>query len=156
MGRTRYLGSTVGALGVVLAVALCGCSSASSTSSTSNANTSNAPFAKLLPASFAKGHVSDVTEFNYPPYDYTSPSGAEIGGEVTMLNDAAKLLGVKMTFTGLSSWSAVIPALVAGKYDMSGNGIGVTAARLKEVSYVQYGSIGEALLAAKVIHPALA
>lgn len=118
--------------------------------STAKTGGGTAPFNSQLPDKIrSAGVLTDVSAFDYPPYDSTSASGALEGGEVDLLNAAASLLGVKMSYRRLTEFSALIPAVTNGRVDMAGESIGITADRLKQVSFVEYGSIGEGLMVKK-------
>jgi polar amino acid transport system substrate-binding protein len=125
-------------------------STGSAGQSTAGTGGGSAPFNSMLPEKIrSSGVLRDVSAFDYPPYDLTSASGALEGGEVDMLNAAAPLLGVKMSYSRLTEFSALIPAVTNGRVDMAGESIGITADRLKQVSFVEYGSIGEGLMVKK-------
>jgi polar amino acid transport system substrate-binding protein len=109
-----------------------------------------ARFWDLLPASIQKaGVITDASAFDYPPYAYTSASGAYTGGEIAILNDVAPLLGIKFTYERLTEFSALVPAVGDGRVEMASESVGVTAPRRKVVSYVEYGITGEGLLVKK-------
>jgi polar amino acid transport system substrate-binding protein len=153
--RSRRAKVLLGGLlaGVTMAGTACGSSSSPGASSTASAGTGSqgasvsARFASQLPASIrSAGVLSDVSAFNYPPYDYTSSAGAYVGGEVAILNEAAALLGVKMQYQRLTEFSALIPAVADGRVNMAGESVGITAPRRQQVAFVEYGITGEGLL----------
>jgi polar amino acid transport system substrate-binding protein len=135
-------------------LALAACSSSGGTGNgkqtTAKSGGSTPPLNSQLPDKIrSSGVLTDVSAFNYPPYDSTSANGALEGGEVDLLNAAAPLLGIKMSYKRLTEFSALIPAVTNGRVDMAGESIGITADRLKQVSFVEYGSIGEGLMVKK-------
>lgn len=132
-----------------------GCGSSSSSSSNSHATAaaaktaSAAQFANLLPADIrSSGVLTYASEFDYPPYDYTSSSGAYTGGEIAILNAVAPLLGVKFKDTNLA-FASLVPAMGEGKFNLAGNQVEVSAARRKVVSYVTYGTVGQGIVVPK-------
>jgi polar amino acid transport system substrate-binding protein len=137
-------GASAAAAAMVL---LAACSSSTSKSPAKAADTATARFADQLPDNIrSAGVLRDVSPFTYPPYDYASPSGDLVGGEVDILNAVGPLLGVKMKYERISGFAAMIPAIVSGRFDMAGESIGITPPRRKQVAFVQYGAIGEGLL----------
>lgn len=150
--------AALASVGLVGAIAACSSSAGSTTAAASSpasaaataSSTASARFASLLPSQITEaGTISDASAFDYPPFDSTSSSGAFVGGEVDMLNDAAALLGVKMSYQRLTEFSSLLPAVTSGRVDMAAESFGVTTARLAEVDYVEYGGAGEGLLVAK-------
>ena len=140
--------------GLGMAVAACGGSSSSSASSSSSGSSSSssatAKFANVLPADVKTSKIiTDASAFDYPPYAYTSSSGGYTGGEIDILNAIAPLLGVKFQYTRLTEFSALVPAVSDGRVQMASESVGVTDARRKQVSYVEYGITGEGLLVKK-------
>jgi polar amino acid transport system substrate-binding protein len=151
--RCSTLAWSAAVLGLGLALAACSSSGADAGKASASGSTTGgsaavtAKFASQLPASIrSAGVLSDVSSFDYPPYDNTDSGGKLVGGEVEILNAAAPLLGVKMQYKRLTQFSALIPAVTSGRDDMAGESIGITAERRKQVSFVRYGAIGEGLL----------
>jgi polar amino acid transport system substrate-binding protein len=112
------------------------------------AGTSSA--AAMLPAKYkSSGKIVDASAFDYPPYDYTDAGGKYVGLEPDILQAIAPMLGVKISYTKLSGFASLVPAVSSGRVDMASSSIGVTTERLKQVGYAQYMVMREGLAVKK-------
>jgi polar amino acid transport system substrate-binding protein len=103
--------------------------------------------ASLLPAAIkAAGVLNIATDASYAPNEYFDTDGKTIiGFDVDLGNAIAAKLGLKANFTNVT-FDAIIPALAAGKYDLSLSSFTDTKAREATVDFVDYFNAGESLM----------
>jgi polar amino acid transport system substrate-binding protein len=87
---------------------------------------------------------SDVT---YPPEEYFKGSKA-IGSDIDIASGVAKLMGVTAQIKN-TTFDSIIPALLAKKCDAVISGMNDTAARRKQVDFIDYLSVGQAITVKK-------
>ncbi|MBR3146963.1 MAG: ABC transporter permease subunit [Eubacterium sp.] len=84
-----------------------------------------------LPAT--NGTIRYVTEGLYPPFNYVR-EGKDVGLEIELTGEFCREYGYALNITNMS-FDALMPALTAGKYDLSASGIAVTEERKKNVLF---------------------
>jgi polar amino acid transport system substrate-binding protein len=122
-------------------------SSAASAPAPSAAGSSAADPASLLPAAIKSAGVLNIaTDASYAPNEYFDTDGKTIIGlDVDLGNAIAAKLGLKANFQNVT-FDAIIPALAAGKYDLSLSSFTDTKAREATVDFVDYFNAGESLM----------
>jgi polar amino acid transport system substrate-binding protein len=120
---------------------------ASSAAAPSAAGSSAADPASLVPASIKSAGVLNIaTDASYAPNEYFDTDGKTIIGlDVDLGNAIAAKLGLKANFQNVT-FDAIIPALAAGKYDLSLSSFTDTKAREATVDFVDYFNAGESLM----------
>jgi polar amino acid transport system substrate-binding protein len=103
--------------------------------------------ASLLPAAIKTAGVLNIaTDASYAPNEYFDTDGKTIiGFDVDLGNAIAAKLGLKANFSNVT-FDAIIPALAAGKYDLSLSSFTDTKAREATVDFVDYFNAGESLM----------
>ncbi|HEY5231387.1 MAG TPA: ABC transporter substrate-binding protein, partial [Galbitalea sp.] len=103
--------------------------------------------ASLLPAAIKSAGVLNIaTDASYAPNEYFDTDGKTIIGlDVDLGNAIAAKLGLKANFQNVT-FDAIIPALAAGKYDLSLSSFTDTKAREATVDFVDYFNAGESLM----------
>jgi polar amino acid transport system substrate-binding protein len=103
--------------------------------------------ASLVPAAIKTAGVLNIaTDASYAPNEYFDTDGKTIIGLDVDLGDAiAAKLGLKANFQNVT-FDAIIPALAAGKYDLSLSSFTDTKAREATVDFVDYFNAGESLM----------
>jgi polar amino acid transport system substrate-binding protein len=87
-----------------------------------------------------------ATDASYAPNEYFDTDGKTIiGFDVDLGNAIAAKLGLKANFSNVT-FSAIIPALAAGKYDLSMSSFTDTKEREATVDFVTYFNAGESLM----------
>ncbi len=101
----------------------------------------------LLPAAIKTAGVLNIaTDASYAPNEYFDTDGKTIiGFDVDLGNAIAATLGLKANFQNVT-FDAIIPALAAGKYDLSLSSFTDTKAREATVDFVTYFNAGESLM----------
>ena len=119
---------------------------ASSAPATAAASSAADP-ASLLPAAIKSAGVLNIaTDASYAPNEYFDTDGKTIiGFDVDLGNAIAAKLGLKANFQNVT-FDAIIPALAAGKYDLSLSSFTDTKAREATVDFVTYFNAGESLM----------
>ena len=121
-----------GALGAVLAVFAAAVLVASATAA---------------PARHASGTLTFCSDITYPPEEFfqgTKPAGSDID----IGNAVAKRMGRTAKFQN-TGFDGIIAALLAKKCDAIISGMNDTAARRKQVGFVDYLSVGQSLMVKK-------
>jgi polar amino acid transport system substrate-binding protein len=100
------------------------------------------------PAGIAKaGKIVFCTDATYPPEE--SLQGSKfVGSDIDIATAAAKQMGVRAEFKN-TTFDGIIPALLAKKCDAIISGMNDTAARRKQVDFVDYLKVGQSLLVKK-------
>jgi polar amino acid transport system substrate-binding protein len=121
-------------------------SAAAATSAAAGASSAADP-ASLLPAAIkSAGTLNIATDASYAPNEYFDTDGKTIiGFDIDLGNAIAAKLGLKANFQNVT-FDAIIPALAAGKYDLSLSSFTDTKAREATVDFVTYFNAGESLM----------
>jgi polar amino acid transport system substrate-binding protein len=143
--RLRTRTQAAGVVAIVAMLALSGC--ASKKSSTGAPASGAAGAAALLPAAIKSAGVLNIaTDASYAPNEYFDTDGKTIiGFDVDLGNAIAAKLGLKAKFENVT-FDAIIPALAAGKYDLSLSSFTDTKVREATVDFVDYFNAGESLM----------
>lgn len=117
--------------------------SASSASASAPNDSAAAPSSAQLPDAIRQqGNIRVGTQFGFAPFDYYLSDGKTPAGfEVELMTMVAQRLGTKIQWID-SSFSAMIPGLLADRYDAYINLAAETAPRRKQVDFVDYLSGG--------------
>lgn len=101
----------------------------------------------LLPAEMQKSGVLKVaTSASSPPYTmYAEDNKTITGGDIDLAIAIGQVLGLKVEFTALA-FPGIIPAILAGRFDMSIASMGDTPAREKQLNFVNYSVEGNAIV----------
>jgi len=70
----------------------------------------------------------------YPPFESVNAKGEIVGWEVDYANELCKRMKVTCTFQN-QDWDGIIPALIAGKFDMIMSSMSITPPRQKLVDF---------------------
>ncbi|HEY5455898.1 MAG TPA: ABC transporter substrate-binding protein [Acidothermaceae bacterium] len=170
--RLRPRTQAAGVIAIAAALALTGCASKKSTAGSSPSSAAPPPAttaaasaapstaaastpagsaaadpASLLPAAIKSAGVLNIaTDASYAPNEYFDTDGKTIIGlDVDLGNAIAAKLGLKANFQNVT-FDAIIPALAAGKYDLSLSSFTDTKAREATVDFVDYFNAGESLM----------
>lgn len=96
-----------------------------------------------------KRGVLQVGMSTFVPWAMQDKTGNLIGFEIDVATRLAADMGVKVEFVP-TNWSGIIPALLAGKFDVIIGGMGVTPARNLKVNFtVPYDQSGMSMVAHK-------
>jgi polar amino acid transport system substrate-binding protein len=92
-----------------------------------------------------------VGNATFVPWAMRSKSGELIGFEIDVAKKVAEDLGVKVDFQP-TAWSGIIPALLAGKFDVIIGGMSITPERAQTVDFtIPYSTSGQAIVANKAL-----
>lgn len=144
---------------VLVGLAVAGCGSDGNDTSTSPAGTTAMSAAvrqdpalhDLLPADIRDaGSVRVATDMPYPPFEFfADENGDEITGFDYDYGQAlGQRLGVKFNFAQ-QKFDGIIPALQAGKFDITISAMTDTAERREVLDFVDYSRAGTALMVRK-------
>jgi polar amino acid transport system substrate-binding protein len=103
--------------------------------------------AAAAPARHTGGTFTFCSDITYPPEEFfqgTTPAGSDIDIGAAV----AKQLGKKASFSN-TGFDGIIAALLAKKCDAIISGMNDTAARRKQVDFVDYLSVGQSLMVKK-------
>lgn len=85
------------------------------------------------------GVITAGLDDSYPPMGYHDPDTDEIiGFDVDLAAAIGEKLGVEFEFVP-AKWSAIVPSLQSGKFDVIMSGMNMWDSRVKEVNFVPYG-----------------
>lgn len=105
----------------------------------------------LLPANIkARGYITIVSDTSFgPPWDYNPNNKPSqfLGIDPSLARGFAKVLGLQIHWS-ISPFDGIIPALKAGRYDLSMNGMTDTAAREKQVDMIHYVNDSDTIVVA--------
>lgn len=109
---------------------------------------SEAPFKHMLPEAIqSKGYLSVASEIQYPPFEtFASDNKTVVGIDADIAAALGKELGVELRFVS-TSFDAIIPGLVAKRYDMAMSAMTDNRKREKQVDFVDYFGSGGGILA---------
>jgi polar amino acid transport system substrate-binding protein len=100
------------------------------------------------PASIASaGKIVYCTDATYPPEEYVQ-GGKIIGSDIDFGSGVAKLMGVSAEFKN-TTFDSIIPSLLAKKCDAIISGMNDTPERRKQVDFVNYLKVGQAITVKK-------
>jgi polar amino acid transport system substrate-binding protein len=100
------------------------------------------------PQSIAKaGTIVFCIDITYPPEEFYKGS-TPVGSDIDFGSGVAKLMGVKAEFRN-TTFDSIIPALLAKKCDAIISGMNSTAERRKQVDFVNYLAVGQAITVKK-------
>ncbi len=91
----------------------------------------------------AAGKIVWCSDIEYPPEEYYK-GGKAIGSDIDIGTQISKLMGVKAEFKNVV-FDNIIAALLAKKCDAIISGMNDTAARRKQVDFVDYLKVGQAI-----------
>lgn len=115
------------AAAAALALSLSACGGSSSASSTTAASN---PYGLITPGQFRVASVGDSK-----PYTFTDSSGKFTGFDVELFTDVAHRAGIdNVVFTG-QDFSAILPAVANGQFDVGVAAIGITDKRKQTVDF---------------------
>jgi polar amino acid transport system substrate-binding protein len=99
------------------------------------------------PARQSAGTLTFCTDATYPPEEFFQGTKL-VGSDIDIGTEVAKRLGLKAKFQN-TGFDAIIAALLAKKCDVIISGMNDTAARRKQVAFVDYISVGQSLMVKK-------
>lgn len=120
----------------------------SALNSGSQAAAGEAPLKHLLPKAIqSKGYLTVASNVEYPPFEtFAANNKTVVGIDADIARAIGKELGVKMRFVN-TSFDAIIPGLIAHRYDMAMSAMTDNKTREKHVDFVDYFGAGGAILA---------
>jgi polar amino acid transport system substrate-binding protein len=74
------------------------------------------------------------TDATYPPFESVDASGAFVGFDIDILNAICEDIGAKCTYAN-QDFDGIIPALLAGKFDVIDSSLSITAEREKQIDF---------------------
>ncbi|MGA8260942.1 MAG: ABC transporter substrate-binding protein [Arenicellales bacterium] len=112
------------------------------------ARADEAPFKHMLPKDIqSKGYLSVASEIQYPPFEtFAADNKTVVGIDADIAAALGKELGVELRFVS-TSFDAIIPGLVAKRYDMAMSAMTDNRKREKQVDFVDYFGSGGGILA---------
>jgi polar amino acid transport system substrate-binding protein len=124
-----------------------GSSGSSGSGSGTDAGASGTSLASLLPAELrSKGTVTVASDIEYPPFEvYAADNKTVQGIDRDIADEFEKLFGVTFEFVN-TPFDAIIPGLVAKRYDMAMSAMSDTPERRKQVDFVDYFKAGGGIL----------
>jgi polar amino acid transport system substrate-binding protein len=99
------------------------------------------------PSIASAGKIAYCTDATYPPEEYFKGSKI-IGSDIDFGTAVAKLMGVGAQFKN-TTFDSIIPALLTKKCDAIISGMNDTAERRKQVDFVDYLKVGQAITVKK-------
>jgi polar amino acid transport system substrate-binding protein len=102
--------------------------------------------AKLVPATYKTGTIQVATDATYAPDESVNASGTMIGFDVDLMYAIATTLGVKVHENNVT-FDDIIAGIKSGKYVIGNSSFTDTAAREKQVNFVDYFQAGEGVYA---------
>jgi polar amino acid transport system substrate-binding protein len=102
---------------------------------------------KPPPGIASAGKIVYCTDATYPPEEYFKGSKI-VGSDIDIGAGVAKLMGVKAQFKN-TTFDSIIPALLVKKCDAIIAGMNDTAKRRKQVDFVDYLKVGQAITVKK-------
>jgi polar amino acid transport system substrate-binding protein len=138
--RISLFGKTLASVGVIGAIA-CGSSAVATAAAASGSVPS---VAKLVPASVkSSGTLTVAADASYAPDEFLAANGKTVIGMDADLSAAlGKVMGLKVSIANVT-FDDIIPGMVAGRYMIGASSFTDTAAREKQVEFVDYANVGE-------------
>lgn len=100
--------------------------------------------AALVPASVQASGLRVVTSAPYPPYEFYEDDQL-VGLDIDLAHAIAAKLGIAVNLESVD-FDGVVPALLAGKYDIALAGMEDTQARREVVDFIDYAKIGTVIV----------
>lgn len=100
------------------------------------------------PAIKSAGKIVFCSDISYPPEESFAAGNKPIGSDIDIGTDIAAQMGVKASFKN-TTFDSIIPALTTKKCDAIISGMNDTAARRKQVAFVDYLKVGQSLMVKK-------
>lgn len=125
----------------LLLTACGGGSSDGAGASAAPADGSIAEVAALVPEEFKSAPIENGFYNDYPPHEFLDGENL-VGIQKDMVDELAKVMGVKVNYVSVGGFDTLIPGIVSGRYDMSSADFGVTKDRLAQVDFVTQFAIG--------------
>lgn len=97
-----------------------------------------------LPQQYKDQGIKAAVFNDWAPDEFTDADGQLKGWSVDIAKEIADRLGVPFTFEG-TSFDAIIPGLMAKRFDAGFSSFGTTAERLKTIDFVSQRKIGTSL-----------
>lgn len=121
---------------------------AASTVAVVAARADDAPFKHLLPDAIqSQSFLSVASEIQYPPFEtFAEDNKTVVGIDADIAAAIGKELGVELRFVS-TSFDAIIPGLVAKRYDMAMSAMTDNKKRQQQVDFVDYFGSGGGILA---------
>jgi polar amino acid transport system substrate-binding protein len=91
------------------------------------------------------GVINAATESDYPPFDFLDEQGQLIGADIDISMALGKVIGVPIKNIN-TDFSAIIPGIQAGRFDVGISSMGDYVAREKTVDFVDYYRGGTSFL----------
>jgi polar amino acid transport system substrate-binding protein len=91
------------------------------------------------------GVIRAATESDYPPFDFLDDKNQLIGADIDISNALGKIMGVPIQNVN-TDFSAIIPGLQAGRFDIGVSSIGDYIERAKTMDFVDYYRGGTSFL----------
>lgn len=74
------------------------------------------------------------TDATYPPFESVDASGTFVGFDIDIMNAICEDIGAKCTYVN-QDFDGIIPALLAGKFDVIDSSLSITAERQKQIDF---------------------
>ena len=87
-----------------------------------------------VPLAASAESVKIGSECAYPPYNFRDSDGVLKGFEIDLVKEFGRRKNYKIKFV-CQEWKGILPALMAGKYDMLVSTLSITPARAKSVDF---------------------
>jgi polar amino acid transport system substrate-binding protein len=99
---------------------------------------------KLVPAAVkSKGTLTVASDATYAPDEFIASDGhTVIGMDADLMTAIAKTMGLKVSIKNVT-FDTIIPAMSAGRFMVGASSFTDTAAREKQVNFVDYANVGE-------------
>jgi polar amino acid transport system substrate-binding protein len=124
--RTRVVGALVAAATALITVSACGSGDGSSASASGSDN----PYGLIEAGQIRVASMGDAK-----PYTFTDENGEFSGFDVELFKDVAHRIGIDdVVFTG-QDFSAILPAVANGQFDVGVAAIGITDERKQTVDF---------------------
>ncbi len=116
---------------------------------TPNATASAADVARLPADIKSRGTLNAATSDGNAPWSFLDPAtGKAAGVDVDLVNAAAQRLGLTVTWSDVQ-FTAGIPGVQSGRYDLYASAMADTAAREKVVDFIAYSREGSGVIVPK-------
>lgn len=100
------------------------------------------------PAIKSAGKIVFCSDISYPPEESFAAGNKAVGSDIDIGTGIAAQMGVKASFKN-TTFDSIIPALTTKKCDAIISGMNDTAARRKQVDFVDYLKVGQSLMVKK-------